>query len=216
MAKSKKSTMPADDETPASDAEASTEDATAIEDGSTLDYITGRVVPDSEKERVRQRIARALFHEYGISVDDMVPDYKLRIDGRLRKLDLVIFEAGAPKEPEHIRRITICEKEPVNGRKSSYKMRSPEEAEKEFGLLKSAMAEAPNCRYGLWTNGLEFFFFEKEVTRFDVKFKSLGDWPQADETIGTRDVASIAKMRRAEPEMLRTAFRRCHNFIHGN
>ena len=112
MAKSKKSTLSADDEAPASDAEASTEDATAIEDGSTLDYITGRVVPDTEKERVRQRIARALFHEYGISVDDMVPDYKLRIDGRLRKLDLVIFEAGAPKEPEHIRRITICEKEP--------------------------------------------------------------------------------------------------------
>ncbi|MBL8442194.1 MAG: N-6 DNA methylase, partial [Betaproteobacteria bacterium] len=46
--------------------------------------------------------------------------------------------------------------------------------------------------------------------------KSLGDWPQADESIGSRDVASIAKMRRAEPEMLRTAFRRCHNFIHGN
>jgi type I restriction enzyme M protein len=216
MAKSKKSTLPADDEAPASDADASTEDATAIEDGSTLDYITGRVVPDTEKERVRQRIARALFHEYGISVDDMVPDYKLRIDGRLKKLDLVIFEAGAPKEPEHIRRVAICEKEPVNSRKSSYKMRSPEEAEKEFGLLKSAMAEAQNCKYGLWTNGLEFFFFEKEVTRFDVKFRSLGDWPQADETIGTRDVASIAKMRRAEPEMLRTAFRRCHNFIHGN
>ena len=216
MAKSKKSALSTDDETPVSDVDAASDDATAIEDGNTLDYITGRVVPDTEKERVRQRIARALFHEYGISVDDMVPDYKLRIDGRLRKLDLVIFEAGGPKEPEHIRRIAICEKEPVNGRKSSYKMRSPEEAEKEFGLLKSAMAEATNCKYGLWTNGLEFFFFQKDATRFDVKFKSLGDWPQADESIGTRDVASIAKMRRAEPEMLRTAFRRCHNFIHGN
>ena len=216
MAKSKKSALPNEGEDPVGEVDASPDDATAIEEGSALDYITGGVVPDTEKERVRQRIARALFHEYGISVDDMVPDYKLRIDGRLRKLDLVIFEPGAPKEPEHIRRIAICEKEPVNGRKSSYKMRSPEEAEKEFGLLKSAMAEATNCKYGLWTNGLEFFFFQKEVTRFDVKFKSLGDWPQADESIGTRDVASIAKMRRAEPEMLRTAFRRCHNFIHGN
>ena len=201
---------------PVGEVDASDEDAMAIEEGSLLDIITQRPVPDTPKEQVRQRIARALFHEYGLSWDDMVPDYKLRIDGRLRKLDLVIFEAGAPKEPEHIRRIAICEKEPVNGRKSSYKMRSPEEAEKEFGLLKSAMAEATNCKYGLWTNGLEFFFFQKEVTRFDVKFKSLGDWPQADESIGTRDVASIAKMRRAEPEMLRTAFRRCHNFIHGN
>ena len=191
MAKSKKSALPIEGEDPVGEVDASPDDATAIEEGSTLDYITGGVVPDTEKERVRQRIARALFHEYGISVDDMVPDFKLRIDGRLRKLDLVIFEPGAPKEPEHIRRIAICEKEPVNGRKSSYKMRSPEEAEKEFGLLKSAMAEATNCKYGLWTNGLEFFFFQKEVTRFDVKFKSLGDWPQADESIGTRDVASM-------------------------
>jgi type I restriction enzyme M protein len=95
-------------------------------------------------------------------------------------------------------------------------MRSPEEAKEEFGLLCAAMSESPNCKYGLWTNGLELFFFEKEVTRFDVKFNSIGDWPPADETVGTRDVASTARMRRAEPEMLKTAFRRCHNFIHGN
>ena len=216
MAKRKKTESQPQAEERDVDVDVISDDATAIEDGSTLDYITGGVVKDTEKERVRQRIARALFHEYGISVDDMVPDYKLRIDGRLKKLDLVIFEPESPKEPENIRRIVICEKEPTSGRKSAYKMRSPEEAEREFALLKSAMAEATNCKYGLWTNGLEFFFFQKEVTRFDVKFKSLGDWPQADESIGTRDVASSAKMRRAEPEMLRTAFRRCHNFIHGN
>ena len=216
MARTKKSKQLIEDEKPVGEVDVSPEDATAVEDGSTLDYITGRIIPDTAKERVRQRIARALFHEYGISVEDMSPDFRLKIDGRQRKLDLVIFEPGAAKDSEHIRRIVICEKEPINGRKSSYKMRSPEEAEKELGLLKSGMAEAPNCKYGLWTNGLEFFFFQKEVTRFDVKFKSLGDWPQADESIGTRDVASNARMRRAEPEMLRTAFRRCHNFIHGN
>ena len=192
------------------------QEAVAIEEGKILDYITGQPIPETDKEQVRQRIARALFHEYGISVDDMAPDFKMRIDGRLKKLDLVIFEPGAPQDTEHVRRIVICEKEPSNGRKSSYKMRSPEEAEKEFDLLKAAMTEATNCKYGLWTNGLDFFFFEKEVTRFDVRFKSIGDWPQADESIGTRDVASAARMRRAEPEMLRTAFRRCHNFIHGN
>ena len=38
----------------------------------------------------------------------------------------------------------------------------------------------------------------------------------ADESIGTRDVLSSARLRKADPEMLRTAFRRCHNFIHGN
>jgi type I restriction enzyme M protein len=191
-------------------------DAMSLEDGSILDYITNEPIKDSPKEQVRQRIARALFHEYAISVDDMARDFKMKIDGRQKKIDIPIFDPGKEHTVEHLRRIVICEKEPTNGRKGAYKMRSPEEAEKEFELLKDAMAQAEHCKYGLWTNGLEFFFFVKEATRFDPKFKSIGDWPLADESVGTRDVASHAKMRRAEPEMLRTAFRRCHNFIHGN
>ena len=66
------------------------------------------------------------------------------------------------------------------------------------------------------TNGLEFFFFRREKQRFDVKFEPIGDWPMGDESIGTRDVVSNARMRRADPDMLRTAFRLRHNFIHGN
>ena len=38
----------------------------------------------------------------------------------------------------------------------------------------------------------------------------------ADETMGTREIASAARLRRADREMLLTTFRRCHNFIHGN
>jgi type I restriction enzyme M protein len=191
-------------------------DEMSLEDGSILDYITNEPVKDTPKEQVRQRIARALFHEYAISVDDMVPDFKMKVDGRQKKIDIAIFDTGEEHAVEHLRRIVICEKEPTVGRRSAYKLRSPEEADKEFELLKDAMAEATRCKYGLWTNGLEFFFFVKEDSRFDAKFKSIGDWPPADESVGTRDVASTAKMRRAEPEMLRTAFRRCHNFIHGN
>ena len=54
------------------------------------------------------------------------------------------------------------------------------------------------------------------MTRFDINLMPIGDWPMGDDTIGTREVASLAKMRRAEPDMLRIAFRRCHNYIHGN
>lgn len=189
---------------------------TAIEEGKLLDYISGKAIKDNPKEQVRQRIARALFHEYGISVDDMAPDFKIKVEGRSKKVDIAIFGSDAEHSQENVRRIVVCQKEPANGRKSAYKMRDHAQAETEFALLYAGMTESPHCRYGLWTNGLEFFFFEKKETRFDVKFKPIGDWPQADETVGTRDVASTAKMRRAEPEMLRIAFRRCHNFIHGN
>jgi len=57
---------------------------------------------------------------------------------------------------------------------------------------------------------------EKFETRFETRFEPVGDWPLADETLGSRDVASNTYLRRADNEMLRVAFRRCHNFIHGN
>lgn len=194
----------------------STDEASAIEDGKILDYITGKPVAENDKERVRQRIARALFHEYGISVDDMEPDFKVKVDGSNKKIDIAIFEPDAEHTPENVRRLVVCQKELKLGDKGAYKMRDHEQAEKDLELLKDAMAACENCKYGLWTNGLEFFFFRVDRKRFDAKFNPIGDWPLSDESIGTRDVASHAKLRRADPEMLRTAFRRCHNFIHGN
>jgi len=192
------------------------DEITSLEEGMLLDYITGEPVKDTPKEQVRQRIARALFHEYGISVEDMVPDFKMRVDGRLKKVDIAIFNPGMGKTVENLRRVVMCEKEPKVGTKGAYEMRDPEQAKKDVDPLFAVMTEAKDCRYGLWTNGLEFFFFEKQVTRFDVKFPPRGDWPMGDDSIGSRTVASNAYLRRADREMLLTAFQRCHNYIHGN
>jgi len=188
----------------------------AIEEGKIFDYITGNPVKDTDKEKVRQRIARAIIHEYGIAAEDMEPDYKLKVSGKNRKLDIAIFRPGTKHSAENLYRAVVVEKEPKLGTKGAYRMRDPDEARKEFDLLETVMASIESCKYGLWTNGLEFFFFQKEITRFDTKFKPIGDWPMGDDSIGTREVASLAKMRRADPVMLRIAFRRCHNYIHGN
>ena len=191
---------------------------TSLEEGKILDYITGDPVKDSAKEQVRQRIARALFHEYAISVEDMEPGFKMKVDGRNKKLDIAIFKPGCQHTVENLERIVICDKEPKTGSKGAYRMRDHEQAKKEFGLLHSAMSEeaAEACRWGLWTNGLDFFFFEREKTRFDVKFHARGDWPMADGTLGSRTVASQAQLRRPNKWKLLTAFKRCHNYIHGN
>nr|WP_235880385.1 N-6 DNA methylase [Polyangium aurulentum] len=146
----------------------------------------------------------------------MEPDFKVKVDGSNKKIDIAIFEPGTEHTADNVRRLVVCQKELKLGDKGAYKMRDHEQAAKEFELLHGAMTTCPNCKYGLWTNGLELFFFATVRTRFDMKFKPIGDWPMGDESIGTRDVASHAKLRRADPEMLRTAFRRCHNFIHGN
>lgn len=188
----------------------------ALEEGKVFDYITGEPVKDSAKEQVRQRIERAIIHEYGIAHTDMEPDFKIKIGGKNRKLDIAIFRPGAEHITDNLYRAVVVEKEPKLGTKGAYRMRDPDEARKEFEGLETVMAEVLSCDYGLWTNGLEFFYFKKEVTRFDTKFKPIGDWPMGDDTIGTREAASLAKMRRADPVMLRIAFRRCHNYIHGN
>ena len=186
------------------------------EEGKVFDYITGSPVKDTDKERVRQRIARAIIHEYGIAAEDMEPDFRVRVGGKLRKLDIAVFSPGQPHTAEHLYRAVAIDKEPKLGTKGAYRMRDPDEAQKDFQVLHEAMAEVEGCKYGLWTNGLDQFFFLKDITRFDIRFKSIGDWPMGDESIGTRDVASLARMRPADPTMLRIAFRRCHNYIHGN
>ena len=65
------------------------------------DYITGHEVKDSPKERVRQRIVRALFHEYGLAVEDMASDFPIPVDvdgkRRRKKVEVAIFE----HEKEH-------------------------------------------------------------------------------------------------------------------
>lgn len=187
----------------------------ALEEGKVFDYITGNPVKDSDKEQVRQRIARAIIHEYGIAAEDMEPDFKVKVVGKNRKLDIAIFKPGQAHTVDNLYRAVVVEKEPKLGTKGAYRMRDPEEARKEFDVLEAVMAEVESCDYGLWTNGLEFFFFKKEVTRFDTKFKPIGDWPLGDDTFSVEG-RSMGRMRRADPVMLRTAFRRCHNYIHGN
>lgn len=195
----------------------------AIEDGMMLDYLTNNPIKETPKELVRQKTLRALFHEYGISAEDMKLDVKVKIGGKQQKIDIAIFEHGAEHIPENIRRVVICDKEPKKGKKSAVKMRDHDQAHKDLQLMEDMMREQvgdkyllEKCQWGLWTNGIEFFFVEKEESRFDTKFNAVGDWPLADETLGSRDVASNAQLRTADREMLLTAFRRCHNFIHGN
>ena len=188
-----------------------------VRDGHILDFISGtNEVKETAKEQVRQRIARALFHEYGISVEDMAPDFPVRLGGRLRRADIAVFGAGESHTIENLQRIVICRPEPKQTKRGTAKMRDYEQAAQDIDEVKPFFEEIDTCKYALWTNGLEFFFLRKKATRFQVEAEPIGDWPPADESIGERNVLSRAHARRADPEMLRTAFRRCHNFIHGN
>jgi type I restriction enzyme M protein len=190
--------------------------ATHVTEGRLLDFVSGtRTLKDTAKEQVRQRIVRALFHEYGISVEDMELDFGMSVDGKRRGVDIAIFGHGEPHIVAQLQRAVACRPEPPAG-KTATRIRDFDQAEKDLTEVEAVMAECPTCRYGMWTNGLEFFYIEKKTGRFDVTFEPIGDWPPADESLDSRNVASAARTRAADPNMLRVAFRRCHNFIHGN
>ena len=51
---------------------------------------------------------------------------------------------------------------------------------------------------------------------FSAKFEPRANWPLADDSFEPGTAASVSRLRRGEAAMLKTAFRRCHNYIHGN
>ena len=180
--------------------------------GYTLDYVSGRQVKETPKELVRQRVARALIHEYGFSPEDMELDFSI---GGRKKVDIAIFHHEKKHSIENLGRAVLCRPEPNVG-KSAVRIRDFEQAAKDLDEIETIMREIDAIQYGLWTNGLEFFFVEKEQKRFEIKCNPIGDWPMAEESVGTKEVVSDAHTRVADKEMLKITFRRCHNFIHGN
>ena len=180
--------------------------------GYALDYVSGKQVKETKKELVRQRVVRALIHEYGFSPEDMELDFSI---GGRKKVDVAIFHHGKEHTIENLGRAVTCRREPNVGKKAVH-IRDFEQAAKDLDEIETIMREVDAVQYGLWTNGLEFFFVEKEQKRFETKWNPIGDWPMAEESVGTKEVVSDAHTRVADNEMLKITFRRCHNFIHGN
>ena len=182
---------------------------TAIDEDMTPDSITDETIKDSPKKQVFQPIARALWHEYGISLADMARGFSM-------KVGIAIFALNREQTVENVRRVVIYHKEPKSNGKGAATIRRHEQATEGLVLLMAVMRGHSGCKYALWTDRLEFFFLKKEEPRFDVDYRPLRDWPLADELICTRDVNSTARLWRAVPEMLHTAFCCYHNYIHSN
>jgi type I restriction enzyme M protein len=81
--------------------------------GYTLDYVSGKQLKETNKELVRQRVVRALIHEYGFSPEDM--DLDLSIGGR-KKVDVAIFHHGKEHTIENLGRAVMCRQEPNVGK----------------------------------------------------------------------------------------------------
>jgi type I restriction enzyme M protein len=71
----------------------------AIATGFLLDYVSGKQLKETSKELVRQRIVRALIHEYGFSPEDMELDFSI---GGGKKVDVAIFHHGKDHTIENL------------------------------------------------------------------------------------------------------------------
>ena len=197
---------------------------TNIREGYLLDYVSQTEKKETPKELVRQHVARAVVHELHINPDDMETDVTVSYTdsagtNRRKRVDLVIYEPGSNPEErglDNIVRAVVIKSPPKIGKRSVAKLRDHKQAAKDLDELKDVMTALPNCTYGMWTNGLDFFHLKKEEGLFEDEFKPLAFWPQVDETFSVQDHASTVRLRSGDAESLKTAFRRCHNFIHGN
>ncbi|MFI9201789.1 class I SAM-dependent DNA methyltransferase [Streptomyces sp. NPDC053048] len=196
-----------------------------LQDDEVFDYITGeKVVKLTEAEKVRQHIARALVRQYGIDPDDMVADFSIPVvnkkTGRKsrRRASIAIFEHSQPKELQYIRRIVVTKPRPNDSRTVS-KIRTFAHAKEQVDEVADLMhAAGPDCLFGLWTDDKDLYFIRRDPSRFEDEYRSMANWPRGDATLfdAQGNASSLATMRRADEAMLRFAFRRCHNYIHGN
>jgi type I restriction enzyme M protein len=194
---------------------ADTESETALGEGRIIDLITGeRELKDTPKEQVRQFIAQALKNQYNIAYEDMEADFAISGGKKRKVIDIAIFHHGKDHTITNLSRAVICRPMPTSSRNA--RLSDPEDAKKEWNILQEIMEQIETCEYGLWTNKLDIFYFKKVQSRFDVRLETITDWPLAGESENPTGPASSGSFYKADKEMLRVAFRRCHNFIHGN
>ncbi|MEV7435274.1 methylation-associated defense system DNA methyltransferase MAD2 [Streptomyces griseoviridis] len=194
-----------------------------LQDDEIFDYISGdKIVKHTPMEEVRQRIARALVHQYGIDPRDMEADFRIQVEKNGRKsskrASIVIFKHGSDHERQNIRRVVVI-KPPRNDSRTVSKIRTFARAKEQVDEVAELMRGAGrDCVYGMWTDDKDLYFIHREWHRFEDDYLPLANWPRGDATSfdAKSNISSLGIMRSADETMLKFAFRRCHDFIHGN
>ena len=162
-------------------------------------FITGILRLDKPEEHVRQRWARSLVEEYRYRREDIWIEFPIKMGVAKKKADIVVFKEGAAHKQENIFIIIEAKRENV----------LPKDREEGVEQLKSYMAAASSCRYGLWV-GSERQGFEKDAEGSIIE--GLADIPSRGDL--EPRVPTFADLSPAVE--LKTLFRRCHNYIYAN
>ena len=183
-----------------------TEEVFLVPEGKIRDFIDSKLRKLTPEEYVRQNIERALVLEYKYVRDRIEVEFSIKLGSKRKKVDLAVFLEGKEHKQEFI--YIIVETKPA-GTSANDKNEGVEQ-------LKSYIAACMNCKYGMWTNGEERYCFEKEETVFEYKFKDIIDIPPFGISLEVWERPAVQQLKPATGDNLLFAFKRCHNYIHGN
>lgn len=186
-----------------------------LEDNQLVCILTEKVKKISDKENNLQSTIRMLNEEYDFDLSDMKRDVNIEyIDpdtgrNKKQKVNLVIYENRKEKIQKNIIRVAI-----VQGSKVK-------ETDKKKGVLptlENAMGALENCEFGLWTNGNDIKYLQKEVDDLGMydEFVDLSDIPGFNETLEDIDRNDRSRSRRPANDSLIKVFKRSHDYIYGN
>jgi type I restriction enzyme M protein len=147
--------------------------STTLAEDQIYDFITNEPVKDSPKERALQAVARSLVYEYGfdhtqlerdVTVTYEVTDPHGRTKRTRRKVDLVVYPEGKPKEPKHIVRVAIAQ---PPGTKAQDRKKGVELLEEVTGALRpgEAFVWANKATERVFTQNVVKMRFRPRVTR---------------------------------------------------
>jgi type I restriction enzyme M protein len=191
------------------------EDDFVLEDNQLVCILTGQVKKITIQESNIQSVIRMLNEEYGFDLDDMERDFKIEYidpdsgNSKKQKVELVVFEKGKPHDQAFVIRICSIQDDKIK------------DTDKKKGLvatLENTMAAVESCEFGLWANGSNFHFLQKEDDGigFDFEFIDLSDFPGEGETLEDIDRADRSFSRTPANDSLIRVFKRSHDYIYGN
>lgn len=186
-----------------------------LEDNQVMCILTEKARKATSQENNLQSIIRMLNEEYGFDLTDMERDFNVIYTepdtgkNKKQKIELVIFEKGKSHEQDYIVRIVIVQDEKIK------------ENDKKKGVtitLENALAAADNCEFGLWTNGTDIKYLQREddAIGFDYTFSDLSDFPGFGETLDDLNRGDRSHSRKPANDSLIKVFKRSHDYIYGN
>jgi len=186
-----------------------------IEDNQLVCVLTDKPKKATSQEKNIQSIILMLNEEYGFELKNIARDVNIVFTdpdtgkNKKQKVEVVVYKDGSEQNQEDIIRIAAIQDEKVK------------ENDKKKGVtiaLENALAALDNCDFGLWTNGNDLKYLQKEDDdfSFDFKFTDISDFPGNGETIEDLDRADRSHSRKPANDSLIKVFKRSHDYIYGN